>query len=138
VVRRTLRALIVDDDAEVRSAVCALLASSGFQVHAVDNGAHALAALDAGLWPHVALIDLRMPVLDGWSTIARIHRRGHTERTRIIVLTSAGDRSIAPLAAAIDGYLPKPLRPDHLMNTIRDVLSAGREHVPPDRRDLSM
>jgi DNA-binding response OmpR family regulator len=124
-VQRRVRALIVDDDFELRCAVVALLVREGFQAQGVANGAEALAALDAGPGVSVALIDLRMPVLDGWTTIARIHRSRHAEHTRIIVLTDAGDRSIAPLTAAIDGYVPKPLCPDRLLATVRHVLSTS-------------
>jgi two-component system chemotaxis response regulator CheY len=121
--RRRLRALIVDDDSELRRAVGALLAREGFQAQGAANGAEALAVLESGLHVSVALIDLRMPVLDGWSTIARIHRSRHAAHTRIIVFTDAGDRSILPLTAAIDGYVPKPLCPDRLLATVRHVLS---------------
>jgi two-component system, chemotaxis family, chemotaxis protein CheY len=121
--------LLVDDDESIRLVVEALLATEGYRVHAFSNGEEALAALDAGLRPWVALMDLRMPVMDGWTTIARMHRCARHRSIPIVVFTDAGDRSVTPVRNAVAGYLPKPLCPDTLLSTLRRVLASPSREV---------
>lgn len=59
--------LLVEDDADTRDALLALLEGSGYEVTVADNGRRALAALRMGLRPCVILLDLAMPVMDGFA-----------------------------------------------------------------------
>src|SRR6476646_6367807 len=58
--------LIVDDDKDVRSALAELLEGEGYAVAGAHNGHEALQLMRAGLHPAVILLDLMMPVMDGW------------------------------------------------------------------------
>jgi CheY-like chemotaxis protein len=59
--------LIVEDDADIREAMIELLEATGYAVSAAGDGAQALAQLKAGSRPCIILLDLMMPVMDGWS-----------------------------------------------------------------------
>jgi CheY-like chemotaxis protein len=63
--------LVVDDDEEARTGVVEILEHAQFQVHAASNGRDALAELQAGLRPNLILLDLHMPVMDGWEFARR-------------------------------------------------------------------
>ena len=58
--------LIVEDDADVRDTMVQVLESEGFSVRATRDGREALDALRAGLRPRLILLDLMMPVMNGW------------------------------------------------------------------------
>src|SRR3989442_5653067 len=61
------RILVVDDDSEIRSTFRQILSQESYDVHCAAHGADALDALRRGLAPHVIVLDLMMPVMDGWS-----------------------------------------------------------------------
>ena|SRR5437764_162931 len=100
------RVLVVDDDAGIRDLLDLALAEAGYAVELAGDGAVALAMVDA-LAPDVILLDMRMPVLDGWA-FAEAYRRRPGRRAPIVVMTAARDApgSAAQIAAA--AYLAKP------------------------------
>ena len=68
---RDVRVLIVDDEPDIRATVSAMLEIEGYEVAEAANGADALHALEDRL-PDVILLDMRMPVLDGWGFAAEL------------------------------------------------------------------
>src|SRR5215510_8699670 len=64
--KSTQRVLVVDDDQDIRDALCELLRDEGYEAIAVANGEEALTYLKGGNLPCVILLDLMMPVMDGW------------------------------------------------------------------------
>jgi CheY-like chemotaxis protein len=80
--------LVVDDDAALRHILTRFLRHEGFSVEAVTNGAEALAHLRGGARPDVILLDLRMPVMDGWAF--RSAQRSEETLSRIPVIVLAG------------------------------------------------
>ena len=69
--------LVVDDDPEILAMLRDFLESEGLAVRTASNGAEALEALD-DVVPALILLDMRMPVLDGWAFAARFHERART------------------------------------------------------------
>ena len=127
----TIRVLVADDQAVVRQGVVLLLSTSGdIEVAAeASDGAEALRlALD--LKPDVALVDLRMPELDGAQVTERIVAAG--TGTRVLVLTTyADDDAVLPaLRAGAAGYLTKDVTGEALLAAVRDV-AAGRTVLDP-------
>jgi CheY-like chemotaxis protein len=112
------RILVVDDEPGIRTTVSAMLEIEGFQVDQAANGADALARL-ANAMPDLIVLDMRMPVLDGWGFAAELRRRGH--EVPIVVMTAArdADRWAAEISAA--ATLSKPFRYDDLIGTISRV-----------------
>jgi CheY-like chemotaxis protein len=113
------RILVVDDDVGIRQAIAELLAEEGFEVSCAANGAEALGMLEASSVPSLILLDLTMPVMDGWTFRNAQRRDPRLARIPTIVLTAihGGDpRVFEPLAA--DAFLPKPFDLDRLMATV--------------------
>jgi CheY-like chemotaxis protein len=106
------RVLVVDDDPEVRDTLRSLLASRGFAVYTASNGRSALKLLDIlRPPPRCVILDLRMPVMDGWEFMTRLRAR-HVA-PMVIVMSSATDPP--------DGarhYFPKPPPFDALLQAI--------------------
>ncbi|MGH2583620.1 MAG: response regulator [Dehalococcoidia bacterium] len=110
------RVLVIDDDPDILSTVEQILAIEGYDVIAARNGAEALRALDSSN-PDVILLDLMMPVMDGWEFRRRLLLHPAAE-TPVIVISA--DRDIARKARSIDadGYVAKPFSLDDLLNEI--------------------
>jgi DNA-binding NarL/FixJ family response regulator len=127
----TIRVLVADDQAVVRQGVVLLLSTSDDieVVAAASDGQEAL-RLALELRPDVALVDLRMPGLDGAQVTERIVSAG--TGTRVLVLTTyADDDAVMPaLRAGAAGYLTKDVTSEVLLASVSDV-AAGRTVLDP-------
>jgi two-component system chemotaxis response regulator CheY len=112
--------LVVDDDPDIRDAISETLTMAGYQVETAEHGAAALAALDGGL-PALVLLDMRMPVLDGWGFARALADRN--VRVRILVVTAARDAGQWAAEIGADGFLAKPFG-------VKDLISAVRRLCP--------
>ena len=123
------RILVVDDDDAIRTCVAELLRGEGYEVSSAVNGAEALDLLAAadGDGPDLILLDMNMPVVDGWA-FAREYRRRPGRRAPILVMTAAPDA--AQRAAEIEAHavLPKPFDIDHALETVRRCLALPPHH----------
>jgi len=115
------RVLVVDDDPIIRTLVGAVLADEDYDVETVRDGAEALAAIDRNP-PAVMLLDMRMPVLDGWTVAQRLHERGH--RVPTVVMTGAEDAPECCATVQADSYLGKPFVLDELLSAVALALRA--------------
>lgn len=106
---RTL--LIVEDDADIRDALDGLLSMEGFRVSGCSNGREALDWLHSSPKPDLILLDLMMPVMDGWQFLQAVRQEAALSAIPVVVV-SAADRSQARAAAlGVAAYLQKPLDP---------------------------
>jgi CheY-like chemotaxis protein len=103
--------LLVEDDDDIRLALAEILTDCGYRVRMAEHGGRALELLEAGLRPAIMLLDLMMPVMDGWELLARL--AGSRALADIPVLTVSASRSPTPAGAC--GSLPKPLDVDDLL-----------------------
>jgi signal transduction histidine kinase len=112
--------LLVEDDASIRDALRGVLESEGYSVATAENGRQALEALKANEAPALIILDLRMPIMDGWQF--RAAQKSDPLLADIPVLAISADGSAK--AAAIDAaaYLRKPLSTETLLGTIRKIL----------------
>jgi CheY-like chemotaxis protein len=110
--------LIVEDDEDLRDMMANMLTIEGFAATAVGNGREALDYLHQAIRPHVILLDLMMPVMDGWEFRRRQQADPELAPVPVIVL-SALDRSRAAPVDAI-AFLKKPLDFDRLLKLVRD------------------
>ena len=118
-----LRLLLVDDDAEVRETMAALLLHLGAHVTDVATGEQAIAALDAGGAFDAALLDYAMPVMTGAEAAGRI--RAAWPGLGIVLVTGYAG-SHAPLAGVLaDAVLHKPFRAHDLVGAVRRALAAA-------------
>lgn len=115
----TLRVMVVEDDDDSRDVVAMLLTNEGYEVSAFDNGATALEAMRRAP-PDLVLLDLMMPVMDGWELRAAQKLDPALARIPVIVLTA----DASARARAIDAvrFLQKPFEPARLLATVRQVL----------------
>ncbi len=114
------KVLVVDDDEGIRDLVQIALTEWGYSVLTAANGAAALEVL-AHSQPDVILLDMRMPVMDGW-TFAEEYQRSKLPRVPIIVLTAARDAGGRAQQINADGALGKPFHVSDLVETVRDYL----------------
>jgi CheY-like chemotaxis protein len=119
------RVLVIDDDATIREMLEMVLDSEGFDVTTVPHGAAAIALLDV-FGPHVILLDMKMPIMDGWEFLAT-YRRLPGAKVPVVVLTAAQDDSRRAAEVGADAYIAKPFAIDDLLRVIeRHVPSEGR------------
>ncbi len=121
---QTGRVLVVDDEPRVRSILMAVLRDDGFTVETAADGPGAVALAET-FTPHLAIVDLQMPKMDGLQTIARLH--DVSPLTAAIILTAHGSIQTAVQAirqGAYD-YLTKPFDNEQLLIVARRAV----EHV---------
>jgi DNA-binding NarL/FixJ family response regulator len=127
----TIRVLVADDQAVVRQGVVLLLSTSAdIEVAGEASDGQEALRLALDLKPDVALVDLRMPGLDGAQVTERIVQAG--TGTRVLILTTyADDDAVLPaLRAGAVGYLTKDVTGEALLAAVRDV-AAGRTVLDP-------
>src|ERR1700730_17881766 len=114
------RILIVDDDENIRQIVRICLTDEGYDVSEAPNGQVALSALRE-FTPSLILLDLRMPVMDGWE-FARHYEKWPRPRAPIVAFVAAlnAEQDCADLDAA--GILAKPFDLDDLLKAVRSLL----------------
>lgn len=110
-----LRVLVVDDEPSIRATVSAMLEIEGYDVAEASNGADALSVVERQA-PDLILLDMRMPVLDGWGFAAELRRRGH--RTPIVVMTAARDAARWATEIAASAFVAKPFGFDDLISAV--------------------
>ncbi|MEV4482691.1 response regulator transcription factor [Micromonospora coxensis] len=123
----TQRVLVVDDDRTVSDVVCRYLEHAGYRVEHVADGLAALAAVAAAP-PHLVVLDVMLPGLDGLEVCRRLRER--PDGVPIVMLTARGDEAdrILGLQLGADDYLSKPFSPRELVLRVRSVLRrAGGE-----------
>jgi DNA-binding response OmpR family regulator len=112
--------LVVDDDETILVSVAELLELEGFRVATASNGAEAL-EVTRKIQPALVLLDMRMPVMDGWG-YARAVREGGLS-PRIVIMTAAQDASRWASEIGADGFVPKPFEADHLISIVSALMA---------------
>lgn len=122
--------LVVDDDADIRLLLRLELSAEGHDIIEAGDGAEALAVLAAEA-PDLVLLDMMMPIADGWEVLKAVDHATAPPIVVITALASEGDRHVAEVLAlgAID-VIPKPFDPGWLIRLVDAVLL-----VEPDERE---
>lgn len=118
------RVLVADDNADITTTIAMLLELEGYHVKVAITGAETLAIAEE-FSPHVILLDIKMPGMDGYEICQRIKSYAWGASICVIAqsgLSSSGDRERA-LGAGFSAYLAKPYSPDELHTTIRNILA---------------
>ncbi|MFE9145778.1 response regulator transcription factor [Streptomyces tubercidicus] len=125
------RVLVVEDDPTVAEVVTGYLSRAGY---ATDHAADGFAALDraASFRPHLIVLDLMLPGLDGLEVCRRLRRREEGPSVPVVMLTARGEEAdrIAGLELGADDYVTKPFSPRELVLRIGSVLRRA-EAAPP-------
>jgi DNA-binding response OmpR family regulator len=127
--------LVVDDDADIRDVIRINLAAEGYRVVAAGDGEEALRLAQRSR-PDAIFLDVLMPGLDGWGTLARLKRPGsHLADVPVFMLTALGepqDRLRGGIEGAIR-YLTKPFQPRDLVAVLDDLFGPETEPEPAVR-----
>lgn len=109
--------LIVDDDTDTREALAQLLAPLGYIILQAENGRRALKLIARHAHHHfrVILLDLDMPIMDGWTFMDHLSRQAGRVAPKIIVITGQSMRPIAGVSAV----LRKPIDVDELLRWVQ-------------------
>jgi two-component system, cell cycle response regulator DivK len=123
-----LRVLLVDDDAEQRESVLLLLKETGCHIDVATDGAAAIRHVLKPARPDVILMDLTMPIMDGWEAIRRIRQAVTDHRSHIVAFSALPDADARRRAfeAGCDEYVVKPF----------DVRSVLRAYVERSRHRM--
>jgi two-component system, cell cycle response regulator DivK len=116
--------LVVEDQEELRRLYVEQLALCGFEVIEAANGEDAIAHTSSRS-PDVVLMDLSLPILDGWEATRRLKADTRTAHIPVVALTAhdgSGELQRATRAGC-DWFVPKPCPPDALINEVRRVLA---------------
>jgi CheY-like chemotaxis protein len=119
--------LIVDDVKDNRTVYVLYLKFSGFRIAEAENGEEAIRQAQA-LLPDIIIMDLSLPVIDGWEATRRLKRDPRTKQIPIVVLTGHALPEYARTAreAGCDLVITKPCLPDQLLDAIRRILDTPK------------
>ena len=117
------RILLVDDEVDILEFVRYNLVREGYEVYTAQNGAEALQRA-AACRPHLILLDMMMPVMDGVETCRAIRRDPRLRDTMIVFLTALGEdeHQLTGFAAGADDYISKPIKMHILVSRLKAIL----------------
>jgi CheY-like chemotaxis protein len=118
--------LLVDDFEDNRAMYAQFLTFSGFRVAEAANGQEALQKA-ADMLPDLVVMDLSLPVIDGWEATRRLKSDERTRGIPVLALTghALGRHSEGARDAGCDGFVTKPCLPEDLVSEIRRMLEGG-------------
>jgi CheY-like chemotaxis protein len=111
--------LIVEDDADLREMMAQLLTLEGYETATVANGREALEYLHNAVAPNVILLDLMMPVMDGWAFRRAQRTDPNIATIPVVVLSAAGVDRIGEIGAV--AAFTKPVNFDRVLQTVRNL-----------------
>ena len=127
-----LTVLVVEDNADSREMLCAILARAGLMCHGAADGHEALALVDQ-FNPDIVILDVGLPGIDGLETARRIRANPRHRHVRLIALTGYGratDRQ-ATHDAGFDYHLTKPVQPEDLLTLLARASVGAAGDRPP-------
>ena len=130
------RALVVDDAPDIRLLADLVLSMAGFTVSAAASGGEALRILSRGELPDIVLLDVQMPEIDGWETLARLRGDSRTAALPVVLCTVKGlpEDTLKGWSLGCDGYLGKPFDINGLVEELKGVLGRTAEEREELRR----
>lgn len=101
--------LLVEDDEDMRESLRLILERRGFEVQTAAHGQEALACIDRARPPCLILLDLMMPVMDGWAVCAHLRADPDLARVPVVLLSGVADLGHESADLHATDYLTKPL-----------------------------
>jgi CheY-like chemotaxis protein len=131
--------LIVDDEADTRTALREMLQRSGYRPAEAADGQACLTQAES-LHPHAILLDIRMPGLDGYEVCRRLQANPATKPIPVIVVTAVQDEALNRLAYEVGAMacILKPFRAEALLTMIQTAMAgAERQAKPKAKREAA-
>ncbi len=130
---RNATILVVEDDADARSALCEYLETAGYSVRTATSGSEGLGVLQASPDVDAVLLDLVMPDMDGFELMSRY--RLAQGRAAVVVLSAVSETEsvVRAMKFGASDYLPKPFEPSELDLVLRRALDSHTSLVAPTR-----
>ena len=128
--------LIVDDDKDVREILQFNIKKEGYKTYTAQNGEEALKLVKKKK-PQLIILDVMMPVMDGYQTCTEIRKLPNQEKTIIIFLSARGEdySQIIGFEAGGDDYVTKPITPKVLLSRIKALLKRFRNQAKEKEKD---
>ena len=113
--------LVVDDEARMRKLLKDFFNTNGYEIIEAENGQKALELFSIHEDVHLIILDVMMPVLDGWATLRKIRE---TSKVPVIMLTARGEESdeLFGFELGVDEYIAKPFSPKILVARVEALL----------------
>lgn len=118
------RILVVDDDLDTRDILEAHLLSAGHEVVQAADGAQAISRLRNDDEIALVILDLRMPGIDGWSCLRMLRHDPELRHLPVVALSGCAEE-FAERPAEADAFVPKPIEPRRLLETVEEMLSGA-------------
>lgn len=126
-----IRVLLVDDEQDILEIVGYNLTQEGYEVYTARNGVEAVAKAKKKE-PHLVILDVMMPEMDGIEACEIIRKTPGLENTIITFLTARGEdySQLAGFDAGADDYIQKPIKPKVLMSKVKALLRRRKNESP--------
>ena len=118
-----IKILLVDDEPDILEILEFNLSNEGYQIFTAENGKEALALADQHL-PHLIILDVMMPVMDGIETCERLRMDKRFQNTIIMFLSARGEdySHVVAFESGADDYVTKPIKPRILNSKVKAML----------------
>jgi len=115
--------LVIEDEADILFSLKTYLESEGYQVVTAENGEGGLNFLQKNPMPHLILLDMKMPVMNGWE-FSEHYRKNFSQsfRAPVIVMTAAADAEARAREAQANGWLGKPFSLEEITAQLQKFL----------------
>ena len=132
------RVLLVDDETDILEFLGYNLEKAGYEVYSATNGRIALETA-LRVRPHIVILDVMMPDMDGIETCEEIRRFKELDNTMVLFLTARAEdySQIAGFTAGGDDYVSKPIRPNVLLSRIAALLRRTLADTPATRPETA-
>ncbi len=131
-----IKVLVVDDDASIRELFAAELRYRGYMVRVARNGNDALECLEM-MTPDVIVLDLMMPVMDGWTFVERFRDHAARAYVSILAVSAEGDLPAGYTASGVRAFLRKPVDLNELAHRVAQLTRARDATAAPRSSDTA-
>jgi CheY-like chemotaxis protein len=121
--------LVVDDDPAILDLIAQVLLEEGYEVLAVSNGQTAV-DLARKVRPHLILLDLMMPQMNGWQVTAALKSDPQTRAIPILLLSARREMARTANELGVTAYLEKPFDLDDLLSRVQRILALSEDLGP--------
>ncbi|MFP4321107.1 MAG: response regulator [Anaerolineales bacterium] len=118
-----LLALVVEDEYDSVQMVSKILSFNGFHVQIAHNGYECIDLLET-IEPHIIIMDLALPKMDGWETLVNIRANPDTAHIPVVAITAYHSADVAEVAKTegFDAYYPKPVNPTRFYDDVMKLI----------------